>query len=127
MGFIGLDARAAYFMAAAMLTGIGAGLPALSQSQGPSVIVVNDDSEEDPIHSVFIWHEDSHTMGPNRLVAELIGRDPPWLFFGESVEITLHGGGMRDRCEFLILVEDNDGDRSGYEVNLCEIDHVVHY
>jgi len=97
---------------------------AIAQEQGPSVIIVNNDHDGDPITSVFIWHNESDFVGPNRLAVELIDRDPPWLYVDEAVEITLHGGGMRDRCEFYIHIVDEDGDRREGRVNLCEIDHV---
>ena len=97
---------------------------AIAQDQGPSVIIVNNDHDGDPITGVFIWHDESDSMGPNRLAVVLINRDPPWLFVDESVEITLHGGGMRDRCEFYMHIVDEDGDQREGRVNLCEIDHV---
>ncbi|MDE2737904.1 MAG: hypothetical protein OXH47_00085 [Paracoccaceae bacterium] len=108
---------------AVMLMGAFTGR-ALAQTQGHSVIIVNDDYDGEAINSVYIWHEESDSIGPNRLVTVLIDRDPPWLFFGNSIEIPLQGGGMRDRCEFFIMIVANDGDRLEGEIDLCQIDYV---
>lgn len=110
---------------AVALVSIGFGIAALAQTQGPTLIVVNEDPDGDAVHSVYIWHEDAVDRGPNRLASVLINRDPPWLLAGESIEIALHGGGMRDRCRFKIIIEDIDGDWTEYDADLCQIDYVV--
>ena len=104
---------------------IGSAIATFSQAQVPVLIVVNNDPNGDAIHSVYVWHADAESQGPNRLGTVLFDRDPPWLFVGESVEIMLQGGGMRDRCQFKILIEDTDGDWVEYDADLCEVDHVV--
>ena len=113
------------WIGAVMLMSIGIGFAALAQTLGPTLIVVNEDPNGDAVHSVYVWHEDAAGRGPNRLASVLINRDPPWLFLGESVEIALHGGGMRHRCQFNILIEDTDGDWTEYDADLCQTDYVV--
>ena len=105
---------------------LGIAVAGLVHAQGPTLIIVNDDDDGDPIDRVFVTPADQDQWGPNRLAVQLMDRRPPWLYVGESVEIRLHGGGMRDRCMFKVLIVDTDDDLTEYEINLCEIDYVVY-
>ena len=120
--------RASVWHKTAVAAGLWLGIAVAEfvHAQSPTLIIVNNDEDGDSIDRVFVTPADQDHWGPNRLAVRLMDRQPAWLYVGESVDIRLDGGGMRDRCMFKVLIIDTDDDLTEYEINLCEIGYVVY-